>query len=124
MKIEDLTGDIDNDGKMDFLVVDFEGAPVLMHNISKTPHHWITLDLRGKSPNYFAYGTQITMRSGSQVWAEIVSPASSYLSSSDPRVHFGLGSVTTLDSITVRWSNGKVKKLKGVAADQVLRLNE
>jgi hypothetical protein len=118
------TGDYDNDGRMDFLVVDYEGAPVLFHNSSQTSNHWIKLDLRGAAPNRFAYGAQVLAHSGKEQWVGQVSPASSYLSSSDPRVQFGLGSITTLDSIAIRWSDGHREVLNRVAADRILRIEE
>jgi hypothetical protein len=116
------TGDIDNDGRMDFLIVDFEGNPVLMHNLTRNPNHWITLDLRGQAPNHFAYGARVTAKAGKEIWTGLVSPASAYLSSSDPRLHFGLGAVTKLDSVTIRWSTGQIQTLHDVAADRILRV--
>jgi hypothetical protein len=118
------TGDFDNDGRMDFLVVDYEGEPRLFHNVSQTPNHWITLDLRGKGFNPFAYGAQVTARAGKAQWVGQVSPASSYLSSSDPRIHFGLGPVTTLDSVVIRWSDGRRDVLRSVAANRILRVEQ
>src|SRR5205085_762437 len=61
-------GDFDNDGRMDLLVVDFEGRPLLLHNNSNTKNHWITLDLRGRAPNRFAYGAQVLARAGKEQW--------------------------------------------------------
>jgi len=118
------TGDFDNDGRVDFLVVDYEGWPLLFHNVSRTPNHWITLDLRGRAPNRFAYGARVTARAGKQVWVGLVSPASSYLSSSDPRIHFGLGPMTWLDSLTVNWSDGRRTVLRSVAGDRIARIEE
>ena len=48
------TGDFDNDGRMDFLAVDYEGHPELFHNVSRTPNHWITLDVRGRAPRTYS----------------------------------------------------------------------
>jgi len=116
------TGDYDNDGKMDLLVVDFEGTPVLLHNVSETSNHWISLDLRMDTGNRFAYGAQVTLRSGAETWVGQVSPAGSYLSSSDPRVHFGLGNHASLDSITIRWPSGEKETLVRPAVDRLLRV--
>src|SRR5205823_4086481 len=90
------SGDIDNDGRVDVLVVDYEGAPLLLHNLSQAGGHWLTLDLHGNGKNHFAYGARVTARAGSRAWVGQISPASSYLSSSDPRVHFGFGAVSKL----------------------------
>jgi enediyne biosynthesis protein E4 len=118
------TGDYDNDGRMDLLVVDYEGEPLLLHNQSQTPNHWLTLDLRSNGPNRFAYGARVTARAGKQVWVAEVSPASSYLSSSDPRLHFGLGEVVSLDSLTIRWPSGRTQVLRDIRGDRILRIQE
>jgi hypothetical protein len=118
------TGDFDNDGRIDLLVVDYEGAPLLLHNSSRTASHWITFDLRGSGANRFALGAQVTIHAGNQVWKGMVSPASSYLSSSDPRIHFGLGGTNKLDSVTVHWSDGKKTKLKGGTVDRIVTIVE
>ena len=117
-------GDYDNDGQVDFLVVDYEGRPLLLHNRTQTSNHWITFDLRGHAPNVFAYGAHLTARAGGKVWAGFVSPASSYLSSSDPRLHFGLGPVKTLESVEIAWPDGRGQVLRAVPADRILRVEE
>lgn len=118
------TGDFDNDGRIDFLAVDFEGAPVLMHNVSTTPNHWMTLDLRTTGPNRFAYGAQLRARAGQQIWIGQVSPASSYLSSSDPRIHWGLGTLRALDEVDIHWPDGRREILHHVPGDRLLTLTE
>ena len=117
-------GDYDNDGQVDFLVVDYEGRPLLLHNLTQTSNHWITFDLRGHAPNVFAYGAHLTARTGGKVWAGFVSPASSYLSSSDPRLHFGLGPVKILESVAIAWPDGHRQVLRAVPADRILRVEE
>jgi hypothetical protein len=104
--------------------VDFEGTPLVLHNVSETKNHWITLDLRGKAPNRFGYGAQITARAGKEQWIGQVSPASSYLSSSDPRIHFGLGPVARLESMSIRWPDGQTEDLHDITADRILRVEE
>jgi hypothetical protein len=118
------TGDFDNDGRVDVLIVDYEGAPLLFENRSKTDNHWIKFDLRGAGANAFAYGARITANAAGETWVGEVSPASSYLSSSDPRIHFGLGKLTALDTVTIRWPSGRVEELHDVPADQIVRVAE
>lgn len=118
------TLDFDNDGAIDFLAVDYEGTPYLLHNRTRNANSWITLDLRGVVPNRFAYGARVVAKSGQQIWIGEVSPASSYLSSKDPRIHFGLGSVARLESLTIRWPSGKEQVLDNVPANQILRIDE
>ncbi len=118
------TADFDNDGRMDLLTFDFEGPVMLLMNRTEANHHWLTLDLRAAAHNVFAYGAHVTGNAGERVWTSVVSPASSYLSSSDMRVHWGLGDCRSIDSITIRWPSGAKQKLTNIAADQILRVEE
>ncbi|MBS0263208.1 MAG: CRTAC1 family protein [Planctomycetes bacterium] len=118
------TADFDNDGRVDLLAVDLEGPVRLFHNETETTHHWLKLDLRGKAPNTFGYGARLVGRSGTRVWRADLSPASSYLSSSDPRIHWGLGDTTTLETLTIRWPDGTEQTLNGIAADQIMRIDQ
>ena len=118
------TADFNNDGRVDVLIVDYEGPPLLFENRSLTENHWIKFDLRGTGPNTFAYGARITARAGNEIWISEVSPASSYLSSSDPRIHFGLGNLTVLETVTIRWPSGAVEELRDVQTDQIVRVVE
>ena len=118
------TADFDNDGRVDLLAVDFEGPAMLLENRTQTKNHWLTLDLRGESPNAFAYGAHVVGKAGDRIWLADVSPASSYLSSSDPRVHWGLGETTRLETLTIRWPLGGKTTLHDVKADQILRVVE
>ncbi len=116
--------DFDNDGRMDILIVDYEGAPLLLHNTSKTTGHWVELKLRGLAPNRFAYGAKATLHSGKSIWVGEVSPASSYLSSSSPLLHFGLGDIAHLDHVDVRWSDRKTERFTLNDADRILPIKE
>jgi hypothetical protein len=116
--------DFDNDGRMDFLVVDYEGPVLLLQNQTDSENHWIKLNLRGRSPNTFGYGAKIRLVSGEQQWVEQVAPSSSYLSSKDPRVHLGLGQVTHIEELMIEWPSGAVQKITDVRADQILNISE
>jgi hypothetical protein len=116
------TADFNNDGFIDLLAVDFEGPVALLENRTTSKKHWLKLDLRGAPPNIFAYGARVVGRAGDARWIAEVSPASSYLSSSDPRIHWGLGDVSRLESLTIRWPSGGEETLLDVDADQILRV--
>lgn len=118
------TIDFNNDGRVDLLAIDYEGPTVLLENKTDTSNHWLKLDLRGKAPNTFAHGARVSGKSGDRIWIAEVSPASSYLSSSDPRIHWGMGQLTQLDSLTIRWPSGITQTLNDVPVDQILRINE
>ena len=118
------TGDFNRDGRTDLLVVDYEGPALLLENRSTTPGHWLTLNLRAAAPNVFAYGARATGRVGSEVWVGQVAPTSSYLSSSDLAIHWGLGEFDHLEKLTIRWPSGDEQSFDNVAADQFLRITE
>jgi enediyne biosynthesis protein E4 len=113
------TGDYDNDGLVDLLVVDFEGTPRLLRNRSTVPGNWITLDLRGRGRNLFAYGAQVSATKDSERWTGQVSPGSSYLSSSDHRVHFGLGPHEKLENVEIRWPDGERQAFRELRAGRI-----
>ncbi|HQU43878.1 MAG TPA: CRTAC1 family protein, partial [Pirellulales bacterium] len=118
------TGDFNRDGRTDLLIVDYEGPVVLLENRTKTDAHWLTLELRGASPNRFAYGATATACCGGETWIGQVSPTSSYLSSSEPAIHWGLGEFDGLDTLTVRWPSGNKESFQNIAADQFLTVAE
>jgi hypothetical protein len=118
-------GDLNNDGKMD-VVVSAIGSPAeLLYNTSSTGNHWILLQTVGVKSNRDGIGTQIRITSKSGlVQYNQVATAGSYASSSDKRVHFGLGSDTVIKEIELRWPGGNLQVLHNVKADQVLRVTE
>lgn len=118
------TADFDNDGRADILIVDYEGTPLLLHNVSNPVGHWVELRMHGRSPNYFAYGAQVTLHAGAAVWIDEVSPASSYLSSSSPVLHFGLGTLTALTSIQVRWSDHRIETFSCESVNRIIDITE
>jgi hypothetical protein len=118
------TGDIDNDGRLDAVVTTNDGAPHVLHNATQNQNHWLTLELVGHRSNRDAIGAEVKLvtAKGSQ-WA-IVTTAGSYLSSSDKRVHFGLGSESVAQNIEIRWPSGIRQTLKGIRSDQILKIEE
>src|SRR5262249_30198932 len=117
-------GDFDNDGREDLLVVDYEGHPLLLHNETQGLNHWLSLRLRGRAPNSFAYGAVVDSRSGPTRCLREVSPASSYLSSSDPRIHIGLGPVARLDALTICWPDGSRQDVPPPPADRIVDIQQ
>ena len=117
-------GDLDNDGRVDAVVTTNGGTPHILHNETPTANHWVTLKLVGHKSNRDGIGAliQVTTPAGSQ-W-ETVSTSRGYLSSSDPRAHFGLGSSAVAQAIEIRWPSGIVQTLKNVAGDQVISIDE
>ena len=117
-------GDIDNDGREDVVVTTNDGPAYILHNETPTKNHWLTLELVGHESNRDAIGAEVklTTPSGSQ-W-QTVSTAGSYLSSSDKRLHFGLGDQAKAQNIQIHWPSGKTQQLKDVAADRLVKIDE
>jgi hypothetical protein len=107
--------DYDNDGLVDVAVNSIGGKLILLHNTGATGH-WLEVRL---AP--FAPGARVTavLPDGSRQVRE-VQAGSSYLSSEDPRMHFGLGKVTTVKELIVNWPGGKVTRQRDVAADRIV----
>ena len=97
---------------------------MLLMNQTDSRSHWLKLDLHSSTPNRFAYGARAVGKSGDRVWIADLSPTSSFLSSSDPRIHWGLGDITRLETLTIRWPSGAIQTLENVAVDQILRIEE
>ncbi|MDE3200294.1 MAG: CRTAC1 family protein [Acidobacteriota bacterium] len=117
-------GDIDNDGRLDAVVSTNGGEAHVLMNKTSTGNHWITLRLIGHKSNHDGIGARVklTTRAGSQ-WAT-VSSASGYLSSSDLRVHFGLGTSAEASEIEIHWPSGIVQKLDNVKGDRQVQIDE
>jgi hypothetical protein len=118
-------GDLDGDGRVDVVVSVIGGKAELWMNRSTREHNWITILTEGTASNRDGIGTRIRITGASGLTQyNHVTTCFGYASSSDKRVHFGLGSDTHVREIELRWPNGKRQLLKNVAANQVLRIRE
>ena len=117
-------GDFDNDGRIDAVVTTNDGPAYILHNETQSANHWITLHLVGHKSNRDALGAEVKIitTSGSQL--ATVTTAGSYLSSSDKRVHFGLGAETSIREVQIRWPSGIMQTVKDVRVDQILKVDE
>jgi enediyne biosynthesis protein E4 len=99
--------------------------PRILMNNAVNHNHWILLDLRGHKSNRDAIGARITVTtaSGRRLYNHVTTSVG-FMSSSDRRVHFGLGNENSLDSIEIFWPSGIEQRLEHVAADQILRVDE
>lgn len=104
-------GDFDNDGSPDILLMTSNGAPALLHNVNRTGNGWIRLHLIGTGSNRDAYGARVRVAIGGDVQSQEVHSGCSYLSACDRRLIFGLGAADHVDSVEIRWPNGKVQTL-------------
>ena len=118
-------GDLDNDGFIDIAINCNNGACLLLRNQGGNGNHWLTVDTVGIKSNRDGIGARLTLtaESGAKQVA-MVTTAGSYQSSSDKRVHFGLGSERKIRRLEIHWPSGIVQKLEGIEADQVLKVKE
>jgi hypothetical protein len=118
-------GDLDNDGRMDAVVSVLNGPAKLFHNITKNNNHWILLELHGTKSNRMGIGAQIrlTTPGGAQQFNEVTTSVG-YASSSDSRVHFGLGDSKMAERIDISWPSGIRQTLRNVQGDRVVAIEE
>ncbi len=118
-------GDLDNDGRVDAVVSIIAGKPEIFYNTSAGGNHWILLQLRGKSSNRDGIGAavKLTSESGAIQYNDATTSVG-YASSSDKRMHFGTGKDARIREIEISWPSGKVQRLSGIAADQILSVEE
>jgi hypothetical protein len=118
-------GDLDNDGLMDIAINCNDGHAIILHNRGGNGNHWLMLNLTGTSSNRDATGAKIRLvTDNGQQQTRFVSTAGSYISASDKRAHFGLGSSKKLRLIEITWPSGIVQRLESVAVDQILTVKE
>jgi hypothetical protein len=117
-------GDINNDGRVDAVVSTSEGPAHVLLNQTPTSNHWLILKLMGHRSNRDAIGAEVKVVTARGMQMATVTTAGSYLSSSDKRVHFGLGPETTAQKVEIRWPSGILQTLHDVKADQILAVDE
>ena len=117
-------GDLNNDGRIDIVVSTLNEKPQLLINRTENANHWIILKLVGTRDNRDGLGTRIKITTSEGVQYNQATTAVGYNSSSDKRVHFGLGKATTIDRIELSWPTGVKQVLTNIKADQVLAIVE
>jgi hypothetical protein len=119
-------GDLDGDGALDLVVTTVAGPARVFRNATRSRGHWLLVRALDPRLRRDAYGAEVRVQAGTRQWLRIVNPGESFQSSSDPRVHFGLGEAAHYDAVHVLWPDGRAEVFPGGAADQlrVLRRGE
>jgi hypothetical protein len=118
------TADLFNDGRIEAVVNNLSDRPLLLVNEAKNANHWLGLWLVGTVSNQSAIGARVTVRGVNRSWVDEVRSGSSYNSSSDLRLHFGLGTATVVQGIDVRWPNGVREQFAVAGIDRIVELVE
>ena len=130
-------GDLWNDGRMSAVISNMNAPPMLLVNDVRNGNHWIAFRTIGTSfssgpssgrgatkSNRDGIGAKITVKAGARTFVDEVRSGSSYMSSNDMRVHFGLGSASKIDSVQVRWPSGLVERFENLPVDAIHTLKE
>jgi hypothetical protein len=118
------TADFLNRGVEDLLVTVLDGSPLLLRNKSAATGHWLRVKTIGTRSNRDGFGARVQIKAGGLTQTAEVRANSSFESASDPRLHFGLGNATTVESIVIHWPSGKVDQLGSQSVDQQLTIEE
>ena len=116
--------DFDNDGDLDILVNHCGGAPQLLRNDGGNANHWLEIFLIGTKSNRDGVGARVRVTAGDLVLFDQRKGGMSYQSAQDPRLHFGLGQHSLVDSVEISWPSGMVTKLASLKSDQIVAVRE
>jgi hypothetical protein len=118
-------GDIDNDGDIDVVINNLDGAPTLLRNDGGNTNNWISISTIGAGGNRNALGARVKVTADDLVQTKEVYSGGSYISQNDTRLHFGLGKKTRVDSIEIRWpSGGGTEIIRNVPVNQFLFIQQ
>ncbi len=116
-------GDLDNDGDLDMVINNLDDEAFVYENTSSTKTNYLKIKLEGPAGNTDGLGAKVTLFYNNQIQFFENKTVRGYLSSNDPIVHFGLGNVSQVDSIHVRWSDGKENEIGLTKANQLLKVS-
>src|SRR5437879_11418981 len=117
-------GDINNDGKVDVLILNVGEPPTLLLNCAQSSNHAATFKLVGTKSNKAAIGARVTITAGALVQLDEVRGGGSYLSQNDLRLHPGLGNNMAIGTVEVSWPSGSKQNFKDLPADFIYTIEE
>jgi enediyne biosynthesis protein E4 len=118
-------GDLDNDGDLDLVINNINMPPYLYKNESKSmsQNHFVTIVLKGDNANTAAIGSKVTLFAGSEQIVQENYPNRGFMASVDPRLNFGLGNHTAIDSMIIDWPDGFSSISRNISVDTVLTIS-
>ncbi len=117
-------GDLWNDGKLSAVISNMNAAPSLLVNQIRTPNHWIAIHTVGTKSNRDGIGARVSVKTATRTLVDEVRSGSSYDSNNDMRAHFGLGAVTKIEWVEIRWPSGLVERFANLAVDAIQTVKE
>jgi hypothetical protein len=117
-------GDLFNDGRMEAVVENLVGQPMILRPEGGPPNHWVSFQLEGVKSNRLALNARLRATAGDLVQMGEVLSGGSYLSQHDLRIHFGLGNHERVDQAEVSWPDGKKETLTNLAGDRFYTVRE
>jgi hypothetical protein len=117
-------GDFWNDGRLSILISNMNAPPSLLVNQIRNANHWIAIRTVGTKSNRDGIGARVRVKTAARILVDEVRSGSSYISSSDMRVHFGLGSATKVEWVEIRWPSGLAERFAELAVDQIHSMKE
>ena len=118
------TADFDNDGDIDIATNNRDDYPELLRNDGGNTNHWLEVQLVGTRSNRDGLGASLKLTSEGFAHVEQAKGGMSYMSASDPRIHFGLGKRTKIESLEITWPSGQVDRVANLAPDQIITVKE
>ncbi len=117
--------DLDNDGRLDLVVSNIDAPAFIYHNVAPNDdaHHYLNVELKGESPQR-ATGATLTLTAAGQKQHLYYNPYRGFMSTVDPRAHFGLGRARRVDSLEVRWPDGRAQVLTGLDVDRLVTVRQ
>jgi len=117
-------GDVDRDGDLDLLVVNTAGPARLYRNDARKAGSWLLVRAWDEKRNRDAHGAVVTITASGKKYVRVADPGFSYLSSNDPRAHFGIPGASRAEGVRVRWPDGVEEAFPGVALNQSIVLKK
>ena len=118
-------GDLDNNGAPDLVAGNIGGPAQIFRNVARSKGHWLKLRLLDPAAGgRDAIGAEVRLRAGDRSWWTLLQPATSYFTSNDPAVHFGLGANAEVESAEILWPDGEKESFDIAAVNQLLVLKK
>lgn len=119
-----VVGDLFNDGRLDVVIENLEGLPMILRPEGGPQNHWISFSLRGTKSNRLGLNARVRVTAGDLVQTDEIRSGGSYLSQHDLRLHFGLGKYEHIDKVEVFWPSGTRETLSQLASDHFYTIRE